>query len=66
MSSPIPQPASAGASGAASFQEQLAFERMLAEIAARFASVPPEAVQAEIAEGMERLGGVFNAALTAK
>jgi transcriptional regulator with GAF, ATPase, and Fis domain len=53
MSSPQPL-AVAGAEGA-SLQEQLAFERMLADIAARFASVPPEAVQAEIAEGMRRL-----------
>jgi transcriptional regulator with GAF, ATPase, and Fis domain len=55
MSSPLPQPLSPEGTRDASIQEQLAFERMLAEIAARFASVPPEAVEAEIAAGMRRL-----------
>jgi transcriptional regulator with GAF, ATPase, and Fis domain len=55
MSSPTSQRlASEGATGA-TLQEQVAFERMLAEIAAGFARVAPEAVQVEIAEGMRRL-----------
>jgi transcriptional regulator with GAF, ATPase, and Fis domain len=41
----------------ATLEEQLAFERMLAEIASRFASVKPDAVDAEIAAGMRRVIG---------
>ena len=55
MSSPLPQPLSPEGARGASFQEQLAFERMLAEIASRFASVTPDAVDAEIAAAMRRL-----------
>jgi transcriptional regulator with GAF, ATPase, and Fis domain len=54
MSASLQQPSHPGPSGA-SLAELLAFERMLAEIAARFASVEPEAVEAEIAGGMRRL-----------
>jgi len=48
-------PTAADPSGIASLEEQLAFERMLGEIAARIASVASDGVEAEIAAAMQRL-----------
>jgi transcriptional regulator with GAF, ATPase, and Fis domain len=55
MSSPTFQRLPSEVPDGATLQEQLAFERMLAEIAARFASVAPDEVAAEIEAAMRRL-----------
>jgi len=51
----MPTPPAADASASASLKEQLAFERVLGEIAARIASVASEEVEGEIAAAMRRL-----------
>jgi transcriptional regulator with GAF, ATPase, and Fis domain len=53
-SQPVAHP-TADAPGSASLEEQLAFERMLGEIATRIASIAADEVEAEIAAAMRRL-----------
>jgi transcriptional regulator with GAF, ATPase, and Fis domain len=55
MSTPPAADPIADTPGSASLEEQLAFERLLGEIAARIASIASDEVEAEIAAGMRRL-----------
>jgi transcriptional regulator with GAF, ATPase, and Fis domain len=55
MRAPQPARSIVDASGSASLEEQLAFERMLGEIATRIASVASDEIDAEIAAAMRRL-----------